>query len=191
MLRNVIAILLLAASMNCAAMFDADKTSSFSNEELFVILLLLSQRQDACSGVGVPVLASAQGTGSMGGAAGSISGRLLTASGAPVVSALVIAEDSGSTGITFFSSHTSIARDGSFLISGIPGGSTVKLSFEPIDSGFKNRIDKHIDCFMTPSTFTVGWAPNTGSSLVSTKGSGRTYTITTGATNNAGNIFLN
>ncbi|MCE9600360.1 MAG: hypothetical protein K8S54_20550 [Spirochaetia bacterium] len=191
MLRKLM-ILLLALGINCTVLgLEPQKQSGLSNQDLFLLLLLLSQRQDACAGVSSPILSSAQGTGSMGGAAGSITGRLLTASGASAVSALVIAEDSATTGLTFFSSHTSIGRNGTFLISGIPGGSTVKLSFEPIDTGFKNRIDRHIDCFMTPASFTSGWAPNTGSSLVSTKGTGRTYTITTGGTFDAGNIFLN
>jgi len=180
-----------------AGPFGGTKRNSFLDDQNLLILLLIASaaNQNPCNSIASPVLASAQPSGTLSGApaAGNITGRLVTSSGASAVNQLVIVEDttdvSNSAAVNFWSSHTSANRDGTFFIAGVPGGTTVKLSFEPISSTYYGRIDNHIDCFLTPTSFTAGWA--NGSSIVSTRGAGQTYTITTGSTLDAGTIRLN
>lgn len=123
-------------------------------------------------------------------AAGSIRGKILTSASTGAVSALVIAEDNAGVSTTFFSTHSSINLDGTFFISGIPA-STVKLAVEPIYSDYYNRIDTHIDCFISPRSFTAGWARSSGQTTTTTRASGSNFVITNGAVTDAGNIVIN
>ncbi len=123
------------------------------------------------------------GTGSAGFSAGSVagfgsvSGRLLTATGAPVVSALVTVDDGDATNSIFYSSHTSINRDGSFTVAGIPAGSGYRVSVEPVNPLYANRITTHIDCFETPASFTEGFYSGADSVITTTSGSAAGFSL--------------
>ena len=180
----VVALSLLCACSN-VKFWEKEKED---NTDKLILLLAAAYLANPCNFTASPVLTSAQPSGTMTGVAGSIKGKLLTRAGTPAISALVIAEDNAGIGVNYWATHSSINRDGSFQISGIPGGTTVKLSFESILSDYNGRIDGHIDCFKTPSTFTAGWA--TGGTLTTARASGQNFAIVNATTLDAGTIYL-
>jgi len=189
MLRKFTLCAALTWTISCSASILPPHKKGPSDTEWILIILALTPRSGPCSAVASPDLASAQPVGLMVGA-GNITGRLVTASGQNAVSQLVIAEDTANPGVNFWSSHTSVNRNGTFEIAGIPSGTTVRLSFEPIASMYYYRIDSQIDCFMTPASFSPGWASTNGSSITPGKTSGATYLITSGTTIDVGTISL-
>lgn len=188
---RTLAILLSAALLlqSCQFLGEDEKLKEQNDTTLLLVLLGVAYFSNPCNFAGVPSLTSAQPSGSMA-AAGSIRGRIVTSAGSPVVGALVIAEDNAGVNTTFFSTHSSINRDGTFYLSGIPAA-TVKLAVEPIYSDYYNRIDTHLDCFMTPRSFTAGWARASGQTITTTRASGSNFAITNGAVTDAGTIIIN
>lgn len=194
LLSKVTSAVLLLALAACQAPWDKEKEKldEQNRNTLILILLAAAYYSNPCNTTGIPSLASAQAAGAMNGAGGSIRGKILTASSTGAVSALVIAESNAGVGTTFFSTHSSIDRDGTFFISGIPSSvSPLKVAVEPIYSDYYNRIDTHIDCFISPRSFTSGWSRGNGATTTTTRASGSNFTITNGAVTDAGTIIVN
>lgn len=180
----------LGLSSSCQYLGGEDEKLKEQNQNtLLFALIAAAYFSNPCNFAGVPSLSSAQASGSMA-AAGSIRGKILTSASTGAVSALVIAEDNAGVNTTFYSTHSSINLDGTFYISGIPA-STVKLAVEPIFSDYYNRIDTHIDCFISPRSFTAGWARSSGQTTTTTRASGSNFVITNGAVTDAGSIVIN
>ena len=194
MFRITSAVLVLTLGTACQTPWDKekDKLDEQNRNTLILILLAAAYYSNPCNTTGIPSLASAQAAGGMNGAGGSLRGKILTASSTGAVSALVIAESNAGVGTTFFSTHSSIDRDGTFFIAGIPASaSPVKIAVEPIYSDYYNRIDTHIDCFISPRSFTSGWSRGNGATTTTTRASGSNFTITNGAVTDAGTIVVN
>ncbi len=185
---RVVCVLLCACLASCSNVRFWEKPPEDDTVTLLLLLGAAAYLSNPCNFTASPLSASVVPSGANAGQ-GNIRGRLLTRAGQPAVSALVIAEDNANVGTIFWSSHTSLNRDGSFQISSIPNAVVVKLSFEPISSTFDNRIDRHIDCFKTPATFQAGWANSSGT-LSTSRASGQNYSIVGGSTIDAGTIYL-
>lgn len=189
-LAAALAGLLLAASCQFPWDKEQEKLDEQNRNTLLLVLLVAAYYSNPCNFAGVPTLASAQASGGMNNAGGSIRGRIMTSASTGAVGALVIAEDNAGVGTNFYSTHSSIDRDGTFFIAGIPA-STVKLAVEPIHSDYYNRIDTHVDCFLSPRSFTAGWSRGNGATTTTTRASGSNFVITNGAVTDAGTIVIN
>ncbi len=181
---------LLSSGSACNALTPP---ASDDNDDLLLIGLLfvgvVSVLNNACNSVASPVADSARAPNAMNNRA-TIQGRILTAAGAPVVSAVVIARQSSTV---FASTYSSVNRDGSFILAGVPaGGADYKIAIESIDSDFAGRVDTHIDCFQTPASFTDGWYTGSGGALSTSESSGSTVTVSSeNTTVDVGTILLN
>jgi hypothetical protein len=108
----------------------------------------------------------------------TITGRITTSAGAPVVAAVVIAK----TGLTnHISTLSAVNRDGTFYMSGIPTASGYKIAVESIHPDFDGRIDTHVDCFQTPASFTDGWYRGSGVTITGSEASATTVDLSTSA----------
>lgn len=162
------------------------------NDDLTKLLLLSGIflfASNPCNSIASPTVASAShGSAALSGRA-TLAGRILTRSGAPVVSALVVAQSSS---VNHFSTLSSVNRNGSFYLSGLPTGAGYKIAVESLNTEFNGRIATHVDCFQTPSSFTDGWYSGSGGALVSSSGAGTSVNLSTAnATVDVGTILLN
>lgn len=180
--------LFLALSVNC-------RSSDDNEQETLLGLLLLVYLSDPCNQISSPLLTSAQATntsalGSGEGNMGVVRGRVTTSSGSSVVAANIAAEPVGSPGTSLVSTYSSVNRDGTFLLSGIPAGTNYRIAVEPIDPEFDQRIDTHIDCFQSPKSFTSVWIPASGSEGTSFSTGARSFNVSAGETLDTGTISL-
>ncbi|MBU41849.1 MAG: hypothetical protein CMN76_01405 [Spirochaetaceae bacterium] len=129
----------------------------------------------------------------------NIRGRVLQADGNPAIAALVIAEDIDSDGATdgpgrrFVSTFTGLDGDGSFYMAGLPNVTDqYRISVEPIDSTYSQRIDTHIDCFQNPRNFSAGYYTGPSATVNRNTGSAQTFTLNSGVGQiyDAGDIIL-
>ena len=146
---------------------EAESETTISPILALGLLYLLTQNDDddtVCAYA--PSEASALATGTLGTGFASIKGKFLTASGNPVIGAPVFLDDGTNGDGVHYSTHSSINNDGSFVISGVPTGVNYRLAVEPLNTdNFTGRITTHIDCFLTPSSFTAGWWSNSGGTI--------------------------
>ncbi len=185
-MKRLFLLLLISVSLCTSCKPSSDEDTRL----LLLALLVVAYNMNPCNFAGTPTEASA-GTTSTNNTVGSVKGKVQLTTGVPVVNALVIADTGTTSDANFWSSHTSINRDGSFLISGIPPTGTVRLAVEPLSSTFYGRIDTHIDCFLSPLSFTSGWYVSNGTAAAAASpGSGTTFAVTGGAVTNLGTITV-
>ena len=174
--------------VGCANLLNDDQ----EEEDQFNLLLLTGLvvvASNPCFSQASPTRASAMHSASSLAGRTTIYGRIATLSGAPVISALVVAQSST---VNHFSTHSSVERNGSFVLSGLPSGATYKVAVESIDSDFNGRIDTHIGCFQSPSSFVDGWYAGDGATLVSSQAAGTSVPLlTANQFVNLGTILLN
>lgn len=185
-MRSAVVVFVAAIlGMSCKRNDNDDEERRWNILALAIILY----NANPCNFAGTPSETSA-GPRTTNAGVGSVKGRVITTTGAPVVNALVIADGGTQVDANSWSSHTSIARDGSFLIAGIPtGAGALKLGVEPVQSTFYGRIDTHIDCFMSPLTFTSGWY-QTGGGTTSSYAGASTFTVSGAGVTNLGTITV-
>lgn len=159
------------------------------DDQQMLLLFSAAYLLNPCSGQLSPVLSSAQATSSLPAGSGSVTGRLLTTSGKPVVGALVIAFDGSPTPV-FVGTHTSVNGAGTFFLSGAPAGPGYKLSVEPIAKDFYGRIDTQLDCFLSPASFVSGYYNGAGNTVVSGAGSATTFAISSGGVTDLTGIYV-
>lgn len=178
--------LVFAFALICALALSAsgcgDLLSGNEDEEkeeltnLLLIGALYLYASNPCNFIAPPTLASAMHAATNLAGRASITGRITTQGGAAVVAAVVIAQSSS---VNHFSTLSSVNRDGTFLLSGLPTGATYKVAIESIDSDMAGRIATHVDCFQTPASFTDGWYAGNGVGLVSSQAAGTNVTLNT------------
>lgn len=152
-----------------------DFLSDADDSTLYLGLMLAWWLSDPCNTIHSPDENWARPTQSNSGSS-MIHGRIETAAGQPVVNALVVAERTDAIGEFFVSSHSSINRNGSFIIAGVFPGN-YRLSVEPVSgyqapasqnyTEFAGRIDQHMDCFLNPEDFSPGWFRQPESTITS------------------------
>ncbi len=155
------------------------------------LLLVLAAATNPCLITASPELGSGLSTNDLAGTnTGSIVGSVMTSSGEPGVNALVIVDDSDPENSVHYSTYSGINRDGSFEISGIEAGSYT-VAVESIDMvEFADRIDYHIDCFVSPRDFTSGWYTGDKNTISQNKGDGVSVTVNDGGVTDIGSIVL-
>lgn len=183
----MIAVIALSSTTGCVGLLDDDDDDDTTNLLLLGSLLLIAS--NPCNSTASPTIASALHSASSLTGRATITGRVATLSGAAVVAAVVIAQSSSAN---HFSTLSSVNRDGSFYLSGLPTGATYNIAIESINSDFQGRIATHVDCFQTPSSFTDGFYSGPGGTLVSTSGAGTTVNLNTAnEIRNLGTILIN
>ncbi|MCR9144015.1 MAG: carboxypeptidase regulatory-like domain-containing protein [bacterium] len=189
--RGLATLLLLAAmstQATCAGLLQQDDDGD-EQTNLFLLSALLIIASNPCNSTASPTMASALHSSTVLSGRATIFGRVATLTGAPVVAAVVIATSSATN---HFSTLSSVNRDGTFYLSGLPTGATYKVAIESINSDFQGRIATHVDCFQTPSSFTDGFYAGSGVSLVSTSGAGTDVVLSTAnELRDLGTILLN
>lgn len=183
---------LLAFGTNTGCVALSSSSGDDNNDLLLLSLLLVGTAavlSNSCNSVASPNADSARAPNAMNNRA-TITGKILTAAGAPVVSAVVIARQSTTI---YASTYSSVNRDGSFILAGLPaGGANYKIAIESIQSDFAGRVDSHIDCFQTPASFTDGWYTGDGGTLNTSESAGSTVAVSSeNTTVNVGTILLN
>jgi len=142
-----------------------------------LLFFLIAITSNKCYSTSSPLPESAAHTSPSLPSSASVKGKALTRRGAPVVSALVIVDDAVKGDNVYYSSHTSINRDGSFQISGIPTGPNYTLSIEPLNIMYNNHIDNHIDCFQSPISFTEGYYTGSGNQITTVDSSAESFAL--------------
>ena len=191
-LRVAATVLCLALTHSCTlydSIFGKDNAEEIRNQNL-LILLAAAYLSNPCNRIGPPNAAAGAATSGALIGAGSLRGRVRTTAGAPVVNALVLVEDGNQADSTFFASHSSLSRDGSFEIAGIPVGASYRVSVEPINTAYYSRIETHIDCFLSPATFTYGWYAGNGAGVASSFGAASTVSTTANVRNDIGTLVV-
>jgi hypothetical protein len=133
----------------------------------FALIYLITRDDDDDSACAyAPSQSSALATGTLGTGFASLKGKFITASGNPVIGAPVFLDNGTNGDGIHYSTHSSVDNDGSFAISGVPTGVSYRLAVEPLNTdNFAGRITTHIDCFLTPASFTAGWWSNSGDTI--------------------------
>lgn len=191
--RSILAVLLticMSFQIGCAGLLSQEEDDDSDLINLLLVGGLFLFASNPCNSTASPTVASAlHSAASLTGRA-TITGRITTLTGAPVVAAVVIAQSSA---VNHFSTLSSVNRDGTFYLSGLlTGGATYNIAIESINTDLAGRIATHVDCFQTPASFTDGFYAGNGASLVSTSGAGTTVTLTTdNEIRNLGTILLN
>ena len=91
-----------------------------------------------------------------------------------------------------FSTLSSVNRDGTFLLSGLPTGASYNIAIESLNTEFAGRISTHVDCFQTPASFTDGWYSGSGGSLVGSSGAGTSVSLpTANSVVDVGTVLIN
>ena len=181
-LATIVILSLIFVQTHCQFFDDKDKERT--RDTNLLALLVLAYLSNPCNRVAPPGANAGAPTSSALLNVGSLRGRVQDTDGTPVLNALVLVEDGPqSADSTYFSSHSSLSADGSFEIAGIPVGSTYKVSVEPINTAYYSRIDTHIDCFLSPTTFQYGWFAGDGVTAARTfNGAATLATATNGRT---------
>lgn len=169
--------------------FIADNSDEIRERNLLT-LLAVAYASNPCNRTASPGLSAGAATSGSLINVGSIRGRVTTSAGLPVVNALVLVEDGNQTDSTFYASHSSLGRDGSFEIAGIPVGASYRVSVEPLNLAYAGRIDSHIDCFLSPVAFTYGWYAGSGTTAASTYGSAAVVATTANVRNDIGTLVI-
>lgn len=142
------------------------------DEANLLTILLVAYAANPCLRTAMPIATAGRATGTSLVGAGSIIGKVRTTTGAPVLNALLLIDDNTSNDASFFSTHTSLAADGSFEVAGIRWSTgPFKVSVEPLNPAYAGRIDTHIDCFASPRSFTAGWYQGDGATAATSAGS--------------------
>ncbi len=197
--RSIAALLLafacLFANTACLSVLlgQEDEQEDTTLLRLVLLYLLLQPKKssgDGCSGVASPTLASALPASTIGTGFANIKGKLVTASGAAAVAAVIMLDDNSTSNAVHYSTHSSINRDGTFAIGGVQTGTTYRLAIESLNTtDFSGRIATHIDCYLTPSSFSAGWYNGSGDTI-STTAPAPAINLTNSETRDLGTIKL-
>ncbi|MEQ9364931.1 MAG: hypothetical protein RIF32_11840 [Leptospirales bacterium] len=182
-------ILLIAAQGACAGNLIGQDDDDDDQTNLLLLGALFLFASNPCNSTASPTVASAlHSAASLTGRA-TITGRIATLTGAPVIAAVVVAHSSSAN---HFSTLSSVNRNGTFYLSGLPTGATYKVAIESINTDFRGRIATHVDCFQTPAAFTDGYYAGSGVSLVGSEAAGTGVTLSTAnEVRDLGAILLN
>ena len=192
-----ISIIIIFSSCNS----EKDEIYGVKLDKLDKLLLIIKvqEMQDPCFTTPFP----GQGSGlaesvayQLSNNSAAITGKVVTASGSPVIGALVVADDDNtdqSDGV-YYTTYSSINRDGSFELSGIDVSSKKNfwVGVEPIDwDRYSGIIDSNIDCFSYKLPFTAGWYTGNGSYISAVRPlTAAVQNLSAGETRDLGSIFL-
>ncbi len=199
--RGMVGLVLLVTMMILPSCYYFQKPpdNNKMQEMTLLVVLGLAYFGNPCNFAASPISSSAVSSSALPANYASVKGRLLTTTGQPVVNALVVLDEATSVSDQYYySSHSAVNRDGSFVIAGFPFGAgfpvaspQFRLSVEPIHTSMYQRIDTHIDCFMSPANFTAGWYKGAGNSIISTVGSATAITgFSTNEVRDLGTIYV-
>ncbi len=187
---------LLASSMCLVQLlgctyFEDDKSDE-TRERNLLILLAAWYLSNPCNRIAPPVTNAAAATSNALTGVGSFRGRVLTTGGSAVVNAIVMAQDATSNDdADVFGTHSSLRADGSFelagLLTSIPN---YKLSVEPLNPAYAQRIDLHIDCFVAPSSFQYGWYAGNGATAATSFAGGSTLSVSPNVRTDVGTFVV-
>jgi hypothetical protein len=123
----------------------------------------------------------------------SVKGRLVKADGSPVLGAVVMVDNySGQNDNIFYGSHSSINRDGSFEIAGIPSGATnYCIAVEPLaldPYGSEYAITEELYYNFTRG-FSSGWL-DSGNTLTAERTSALQFLLSAGDIKDLGVIVV-